>query len=281
MTFLIILTALVLAFVIAPLVVVVVVSFGVSQMMEFPPRAFSLVWYERYFTSADWLNATRVSVEVGLGTALLATLLGTAVALAFRPRFAGSRLVHGVMIAPMVVPSIVIAIAAYFFFVPLTKMGLPLLGSRLGLILAHTVLAIPFVFVTVLASVQGLDPMLEKAAASCGAHPLQAFRRVTLPVIMPGVVSGAIFAFVASFDEVVIALFLSGARVRTLPIKMWEGVRFEIDPTVPAVATLMMVLSLAVMAVSQLLRRRARTFTASPSQAAGHGTAAPNVAMTR
>jgi putative spermidine/putrescine transport system permease protein len=255
------LTALVLVYVVAPLVIVVAVSFGSSPMMEFPPRAYSTKWYEAYFNNAEWISATMVSLRVAICVTILATILGSLAAMALRVRRPGHSLMRSLLLAPMVVPTIVVAIACYFFFVPLTKSGIPLVGSELGLIIAHTVLAIPFVFIAVSSALGGFDTVLERAAGICGANPFQTFRRITLPLIAPGILSGAVFAFVASFDEVIIALFLTGARIRTLPIKMWEGIRFEIDPTVPAVSTLLMVFSFVVLGISELLRRRADRYS--------------------
>jgi putative spermidine/putrescine transport system permease protein len=249
---------LILVVLIAPSLIVVPMSFSSSRFLQFPPPGFSTQWYEAYLGSREWMNATWNSLQIGAATALLSTVFGTTAALGLRQMRVGRAFITAIMIAPMIVPGIVLAITIYFFFVRFNQMGIPLVGSRLGLVLAHTVLALPYVFITVSASLKGLDVSLEQAAASLGAPPTRVFRSVTLPLVRPGILSGALFAFITSFDELIVAIFLSGAHVRTLPVKMWEGVRFELNPTLAAVSTILVVMSVGVLGGAEWFRHRAR-----------------------
>jgi putative spermidine/putrescine transport system permease protein len=219
---------------IAPIIVVILLSFSSASYLTFPPPAFSLRWYEAYLGSRDWLSATRISVEVAVATVILATTLGTAAALGLRrlPKLART-LATGLILSPLIMPVIVVAIGLYFAF---ARYGL--VGTPIGLILAHTCLAVPFVVTSVSSSIAGLDRRLELAALSLGASPWGTFRQVTLPLIRPGVLVGALFAFITSFDELVVSLFLSGTNAVTLPRRMWEDLRYAIDPTIAAVSTL-------------------------------------------
>jgi len=244
--------ALVVVFLIVPVLVVVPISFSSSQYLDFPPRGFSLQWYERFLDSVEWTSALWVSVQAGVLATVLACILGTAAALALaRSRFPGKALVVGFLVSPMIVPVIVLAIALYGIYAKLK-----LVGSLTGLVLAHAALGLPYVIVTVSATLQRVDERLEHAALSLGATPWRAFRHVTFPLIRPGVIAGALLAFIASWDDVVIALFISGTRSGTLPKRMWEGLRSEIDPTIAAVSTLLVAVSLAMLVVLEVLRRR-------------------------
>jgi putative spermidine/putrescine transport system permease protein len=243
---------LVLGFLILPILVIVPLSFNSGSFLSFPMPGLSLRWYHELLGSERWLSSLRNSVVVACAATLLATVLGTLAALGLqRARFPGSSVVLALLISPMVVPLVVVAVGVYFFYAPFG-----LTGSLVGLTLAHTALASPFVVITVSATLQGFDTNLSRAAASLGAGPTTAFFRITLPLILPGVVSGALFAFVTSFDEVVVALFLTGPQERTLPRQMFDGIRENISPVIAAAATLLIVLSIALMTVMEALRRR-------------------------
>jgi len=256
---------LVLLFLMAPIFIVIPISFSDSLYLDFPPRGFSLQWYRRFLDSEEWTAAFWTSLQAGILATLLACALGTAAALGLaRSRFPGKTLVVGFLVSPMIVPVIVLAIALYAVY---AKMKL--VGSLFGLVLAHAALGLPFVIVTVSATLQRVDERLEHAALSLGATPLKAFRHVLFPLIRPGMIAGAVFAFIASWDDVVIALFISGTRSATLPKRMWEGLRSEIDPTIAAVSTLLVALSVALMLVVELLRRRSARLAASAQYAEG------------
>lgn len=244
-------SAVVLVFLLAPIVIIIPMSFGSSASLEFPPRGLSLQWYDKYFSSASWLSASWVSLKVALGATALATVLGTLMSFALvRGRFPGRTALSALTLAPLIVPGVVIAVALYLL---LARVGLS--GTTPGLILAHTTIALPFVVVNVSISLRSFDENLERAAASAGATPFQVFRHVTLPVIRPGFIAGALFAFMASFDEVIIAIFLSGRNATTLPKRMWDSVLLETDPVIAAISTMLIVGTIAVLTASAAVRR--------------------------
>lgn len=242
---------LVLLFLMLPILAVIPLSFSAGSFLHYPLPGLSLRWYADFFTSDFWLPALRNSLLVGLAAAGVATLLGTPAAFGlWRARLPGQGLVLAIALAPMVVPSIVVAVALLLAFGP---RGLA--GTFTGLVAAHAMLGVPFVVVTVLASLSRFDPLLLRAAAACGARPLRAFLRVCLPRIAPGVAAGAVFAFATSLDEVVVALFIAGPGQRTLPRQMFAGLNDQISLTIMAAATLMVALSLLLLAVVAWLRR--------------------------
>ncbi|MFA5538667.1 MAG: ABC transporter permease [Gemmobacter sp.] len=244
--------ALVFLFLVAPLAAIIPLSFNSSTFLTYPLSGVSLRWYEIFFSSTAWQLSIRNTFIVGTAAALLATTLGTLAALGMsRPNFPWRGVVMALVVSPMVVPFVITALGMFFFF---SRVGLT--NSLAGLIVAHTALGVPFVVITVSATLQGFDRNLPRAAASLGGRPFYVFRRVTLPVIAPGVTVGALFAFVTSFDEVVVAVFLVGPRQRTLPRQMFSGIRENIDPTIAAAATFMMVISVFLLIAVELLRRR-------------------------
>lgn len=245
-------TAAMIAFLVIPVIVVLPLSFTSGQLLVFPMPGWSLQWYRDFFENPVWTGALRNSVAIGIVVTLLATALGTAAAVGLHgSRARWSVAVFAALVMPLAVPVVIVAVATFYFFATLN-----LVGTFAGLVLAHTVLALPFVVVTVSATLQGFDPNLVRAAASLGASPLFAFRTVTLPIIAPGVVSGALFAFVTSFDELVVAIFLSSPQQRTLPRQIFSGVSENVSPTITAAAVVLLVVSVALMGAMEVLRRR-------------------------
>ena len=246
-------------FLIAPLLVIVPLSFNAEPYFTFTPEmlaldadGYSLRWYRDILDNPQWLHAIRNSVLIGVSATLLATGLGTLAALGLtNPAMPGRRMVMAVLISPMIVPIIITATGMYFFY---SSIGLA--QTHIGIILAHTALGIPFVIITVTATLAGYDRTLTRAAQSLGAPPHVAFFRVTMPIILPGIVAGALFAFVVSFDEVVVVLFMAGFEQRTIPRQMWAGIREQISPTILAVATSLVVVSIGLLTAVELLRRR-------------------------
>jgi putative spermidine/putrescine transport system permease protein len=248
---------LVLFFLLVPIIAIVPLSFSSGNFLVYPLPGLSLRWYQELLTSEKWLPALRNSLIVGTSATVAATILGTLAAVGLnREKFPLRPLVMGLLLSPMIVPVVITAIGVYFFFAPLG-----LTNSYAGLILAHTALAAPFVVITVSATLAHFDTTMTRAAASLGASPLVAFFRVTLPLIMPGVASGALFAFATSFDEVVVALMIAGPRQRTLPREMFSGIRESINPTITAVATVLIVTAVALLGCLELLRRRTERLT--------------------
>ena len=245
--------ALTVFYLLAPTLVIVPMSFTQAHILSFPPQGFSLQWYEHMFTDPQWASGMVNSVQVATLTAILATILGTLAALGLtRGRFPGRTLVNALALSPLIVPVVVIAIGMFGLFVQWR-----IAGSPVGLVIAHTALALPFVIVNVGASLRTMDRNLELAAANLGADPRRSFMHVTLPLILPGVLAGAIFAFITSWDEVVVAIFMTSARFRTLPVEMWEQVRQVVDPTVAAVSTTLLVVTTTLLVVLFVVRRQA------------------------
>jgi len=247
---------LVFIYLVAPVFVVVPLSFTSSQLLVFPLPGYSLQWYQDFFTNPLWTGALANSLFVGTIVMVVATTLGTLAALGLHgSRARWKALVFGVLVTPLAVPVVIVAVAIFYYFA-----SLALVGTYIGLIMAHTVLALPFVVITVSATLQGFDPNLTRAAASLGAAPAYAFRTVTLPIIAPGLVSGALFAFVTSFDEIVVALFLASPQQRTLPRQIFSGVSENISPTITAAAVVLLLVSVVLMGAMEFLRRRGERF---------------------
>ena len=249
----------VLVFLIAPILVILPLSFNAEPyftftegMLRFDPEAWSLRWYREVVTDEAWTNALANSLTIGTAATALATLLGTLAALGLSsPHMPARRLVMGFLISPLVTPVIIAAAGMFFFY---TRLGLG--QTHLGLILAHAALGTPFVVITVTATLAGYNHDLTRAAASLGAGPVRTFRSVQLPLIAPGVISGALFAFATSFDEVVVVLFLAGVEQRTIPRQMWAGIRENISPAILAVAAFLIVFALCLLWAVAWLRKR-------------------------
>jgi len=245
--------ALTVFFLMAPTIVVVPMSFTASNALTFPPEGFSTRWYEKMLTDPQWSTGFVNSAQVAVLTAMLATTLGTLAALGtVRGRFPGRGAINALILSPLIVPVIIIAIGMFSVFV-----SWRVAGSVVGLVLAHTSLAVPFVVVNVATSLRTMDRNLELAAQGLGAGPVRTFRRITLPLILPGVLAGGLFAFITSWDEVVVSIFLTSARFRTLPVEMWEQVRQVVDPTVAAVSTTLLAVTTTVLLLAFVVRRQA------------------------
>ena len=260
----------VLFFLVMPLIAVIPISFSSSPFLEFTPgmialdpEAFSLRWYRLLIgdcsdpgittvCSDRWIIGAQNSLFIGIIATLLATTLGIMAALGLsRPYMPFRKAIMAIMISPLIVPLIITASGVFFFFAKLN-----LVATFTGLIFAHTILGLPFVVITVTATLVGYDHNLTRAAASLGGGPLRNFFKVEMPLILPGVISGALFAFITSFDEVVIVLFVGGPEQFTLPRQMWSGIRQEISPTILSAATILVIISILLLTTVELLRRR-------------------------
>jgi putative spermidine/putrescine transport system permease protein len=271
---------LVLLFLIAPIIIIMPLSFNAEpyftftqEMITFDPKGYSLRWYDRILThgmanpdiprddawwsdawnNGQWIHAAKNSIIIGIASTILATALGTLAALGLsRPEMPYRRFIMALLISPMIVPLIITATGLFFFY---SSIGLA--HTYAGIILAHAMLGIPFVIITVTATLVGFDHSLTNAAAGLGAYPVTTFRQVILPLILPGVISGALFAFVTTFDEVVVVLFVASYDQQTIPLQMWNGIREQISPTILAVATILVFFSIFLLTTIELLRRRA------------------------
>jgi putative spermidine/putrescine transport system permease protein len=246
--------ALLVIYLIAPMIIVLIISFSSAPFLMFPPPGFSLQWYKKLFSHAAWLDSLITSLQIMVPAGIAATVLGTGAAVGIaRGRFPGAALVSGLLMAPVVVPVIITAAAMFGVF-----RGLGLYGTLTGLILAHTVLTIPYVVSTVLASLHMVDEQLENAALTLGATRWGAFWRVVFPLILPAVLSGFLFAMIISFDELVVSIFISSPTLRPVTVQMWSDIRGDIDPTISAIGTVLFLFSLMVLLAESLLRGRWR-----------------------
>ena len=269
-------------FLIAPVLVVIPLSFNAEpyftftdKMLAFDPAGYSLRWYDLLLTfpnvptdvprdaawwgvvwqEAAWVNAAKNSIIIGFFATIIATSLGTLAALGLsRPEMPYRRLIMALLISPMIVPLIIVTVGLFFFYsdININRWGVP----YLGVILAHATLGIPFVIITVTATLSGFDHSLTRASASLGASPSTTFFKVIMPLITPGMISGALFAFVTSFDEVVVVLFVGAPDEQTIPRQMWNGIRESISPAILSVATLLVLVSISLLITLEVLRRR-------------------------
>ena len=261
---------LVLFFLVAPLIAVIPISFSsspflqfTSEMLSFQPEAFSMRWYKMLIGDCSdpgittvctdrWVRGAQNSLFIGIIATFLATTLGIMAALGLsRPHMPYRKVIMAIMISPLIVPLIITASGLFFFFAKFN-----LVATYTGLIFAHTVLGLPFVVITVTATLVGFDQNLTRAGASLGGSPFHNFFKIQMPLILPGVISGGLFAFITSFDEVVIVLFVGGPEQVTLPRQMWSGIRQEISPTILSAATILVIISILLLTTVELLRRR-------------------------
>lgn len=250
---------LVLFFLIMPILVIIPLSFNTEPffsftkgMLTFQPEAYSLRWYSAIFSDSKWILAIQNSFFIGICATIIATVLGTCAAVGLaRDDMPARRLITALLLSPMIVPLIITAAGMFFFY---SDLGLA--GNYLGGILAHAALGTPFVIITVTATLAGFDYSLVRAGLNLGARPVRVFWDIIMPLIRPGVISGALFAFITSFDEVVVILFMAGPQQRTIPRQMFSGLREQINPSILAIATLLIILSIIMLVTIELLRRR-------------------------
>lgn len=247
--------AAILFFLILPTILVVPMSLSQTEYIRFPPEGFTLRWYYAYFNDPDWMAATWFSFRIALMTTVAATLIGTMAALAIvRGDLPWKSTIQALSLGPLIVPHIVLGVALFLVFAPLQ-----LTGSFTGFLIAHTVLAVPYVLITVIAALQRFDPALELAALNCGANRVQTFFHIVLPNIMPGIASGAVFAFLASFDEATVAFFISDTGGKSIGRKMFEDIDFNLTPVIAAASTFMIAIALILMGLAHLIARSSRS----------------------
>ncbi|GAA1834362.1 ABC transporter permease [Actinomadura chokoriensis] len=262
------LAAVVGVYLVLPVLIVVPMSFSDSSFLSFPPGEMSLRWFRNILDDPVWIDSALASLNVALLSSVCAVVLGVLAALALvRGSLPFRNTIMAVLLAPLIVPYVIVGLAAYIAF-----LELGLTQTTLGFVLVHTCLAVPYVVINVVAGLVSVDRRLEMAAMSLGAGPVTTFFKVTLPLILPSVLAGGLFAFFISWDEVVTAIFLSGPEMTTLPVQMWSGIRVQIDPTVAALSTLVLVVifgSFTVLGLTRLVRQVARRRTARPATNTG------------
>jgi putative spermidine/putrescine transport system permease protein len=246
-------------FLIFPILVIIPLSFNAQdfftftpEMLAFKAEGYSLKHYQDFFTNNDWQNALRNSLRIAPMATIMSVTFGTLAAIGLsQSHVPARRAIMAILISPMIVPLIISATGMYFFY---SKIGIQ--GTYWGVVLAHAVLGVPFVIITVTATLVGFDKSLTRAAANMGAGPVRTFFKIQMPLILPGVISGGLFAFITSFDEVVVVLFVGSAGQKTLPWQMFTGLREQISPTILAVATILIAMSILLLTTLELLRRR-------------------------
>jgi putative spermidine/putrescine transport system permease protein len=239
-------------FLIMPVVIVVPIAFSNDVYLQFPPQEWGFGLLQGFFHAEDWMRATGNSFKVAIPVMFLATFLGTLASLSLvRGKYRGKQFWYALILSPIIIPVIISAISIYFFFAKLK-----LIGTLGGLILAHTVLAVPYVVIVMTSTLKGFDERLEQASMNLGAGRVRTFFKITFPIIRPGMLTASLFAFIASFDELIGAMFICGVESITLPKQMWDGIRDEISPTIAAVAALLIFLTIILMALMVYLRQR-------------------------
>jgi putative spermidine/putrescine transport system permease protein len=239
------------AFLLLPILTIAALSFGSSRYLQFPPAAWTTKWYAQLFADRDWLTSLLTSLEIGIVTAIAATLIGLMASFGLtRGRFPGREAIRALMLTPMVLPVVILAVGLYAFF-----LRVHLNGSFLGFVTAHTVVALPFAVISISGALERFDKSIEDAAVLCGAGPLEAKLRVTLPAIRDGLFGALIFSFLASWDEVVIAIFMASPDLQTLPVRIYSTLRQDLSPVIAAVSTLLVAMTVFLMALPALLRR--------------------------
>jgi putative spermidine/putrescine transport system permease protein len=236
----------------APIVIVVILAFSGDGYLHFPPSSLSLQWFARFFGDVQWQRALLSSLIIGAIACVVSTTTGFFCAYAFlRVEFHGKKLLLSLMLTPIIVPNIITAIAMYFL-----AGKLRLIGNFLWLGLCHSVIALPIVLLILLSALRAVDPNLERAALGLGSSRIRVFVRVVLPIALPGVMSAALFAFLASFDELLISLFLSGVRAQTLPVRIWNSLNLQVEPTIAAVSAFLIAVTCLILGVDGILRHR-------------------------
>ncbi|MEM9222905.1 MAG: ABC transporter permease [Pseudomonadota bacterium] len=255
------LVALIAVIMVAPIVIIVILSFSGDRFLRFPPSSYSLQWYANFFSDPGWRRALMASLAIGLMTSLISTAVGFMAAYALvRGRMRAKKLYLSFVLLPLIVPHVITAIAIYYASVPIG-----LVGSLPWMAVAHSVVAAPIVVLILMSTLQSVDLNLERAAFGMGASRVVVIRRVVLPLILPGVLSAALFSFLTSFDELIIALFLSGIASETLPVRIWNSLRMNVEPVIAAVSAFLIATTMAILLVDVALRRvlgKARSATA-------------------
>lgn len=244
-------TALASAFLLLPILFIAALSFGSSQWLIFPPPAWTTRWYDELFADPRWLDSALTSFEIAIAVALLSVSLGTLTAFGLtRGRFRGRETLRAFFLTPMILPVVILAVALYALFL---RIGLD--GTVVGFIIAHLIVALPFAVLTITGALEGFDKSIEDAAVLCGASPLVAVVRVTLPGIAHGLFSAAVFSFLASWDEVVLAIFMASPTLQTFPVKIWTTLRQDLTPVVASASTLLILLTILLMGFVAMIRK--------------------------
>lgn len=239
-------------YLLCPIIIIIIISFSSSKYLEFPPPSYSLTWYSQVLSNESWLKSFLTSFEVAIATSMISTFLGICASVGLMGiAFPGKKYLITFFLSPLFIPVIIIAVSSYFFY-----SGLGLIETKLGLIISHSVLSFSLTFLIIFSSLASLGNQYEIAARTLGEKPIYAFFRITLPLIKPGLIAAFLLSFITSFDEPVIAIFIAGTRTITLPKKMWDGIQYEIDPSITVVSVILIVITLVVIFISQSFLNR-------------------------
>lgn len=234
-----------------PIVIVVVVSFGKSSFMAFPPTSLSTRWYVEFFDSPEWMSALFTSFAIALMASAIATLLGFFGAWSLvRGQYGRKKLIVSFCLLPLIVPTVITSVALYFASAPLD-----LVGSKVWIAVCHASLALPIVLLILISSLQGIDPSIERAAAGLGASGARILFTIILPMAAPGIVSATFFSFLTSFDELIVSMFLSGVTTETLPVRIWNSLTMNMEPVIAAISSFLIVLTIALLVLESLVRK--------------------------
>ncbi|MVA78509.1 ABC transporter permease subunit [Agrobacterium vitis] len=248
---LLVITLLTAAFLVLPILFIAALSFGSSQWLIFPPPAWTTKWYGQLFADPRWLDAAWTSFRIAVIVTILSVVIGLCASFGLvRGRFLGRDALRALFMTPMILPVVVLAVALYAFFL---RIGLN--GTTLGFVIAHLVVALPFSILALTNALEGFDKSIEDAAVLCGASPLKARLLITLPCIGHGLFSAAVFSFLTSWDEVVLAIFMASPTLQTLPVKIWATLRQDLTPVIAAASTLLIVVTIALMLITALVRK--------------------------
>jgi len=236
---------------IAPILIVVVMSFGASSYMIFPPDSLSTRWYEEFFSSPEWMSSLASSFLIALLASVIATTLGFLGAYSLvRDKYGNKKLIISFCLLPLIVPTIITAVALYFTSVPLE-----LVGSKIWIAVCHAALAIPVVLLILLSSLQGIDVSVERAAEGMGASKLYTFTRIVIPMAAPGIMSAAFFSFLTSFDELIVSLFLAGLESETLPVRIWNSLIMNMEPVIASISTVLILITISLLLIELMVRK--------------------------
>ncbi|QTF09225.1 ABC transporter permease [Brenneria izadpanahii] len=243
---------LVLLFLALPIIVIFPLALSQTAYLSFPPSGFSLRWVEKVLTNPDWLDSLWLSFRISVVSTLLAMILSLSMAIALvRYRFSGKKIIYVLILLPMIVPNIISALSLFFFF-----SDVDIFNSISAIIIGHTIIALPVATIIISSTLQGIDSQLEYSAMSLGASNFTVFRRITFPLAAPGMVTAALFSFLSSFDELLIALFMAGNSVQTLSVRIWNSVQFELDPTIAAVSVLLVLITIVFLLTANFLTKQ-------------------------
>ncbi|MCB1883817.1 MAG: ABC transporter permease [Geminicoccaceae bacterium] len=245
---------LVAAFLLLPVLFIVALSFGSSRWLQFPPPAWTLRWYQELLADPRWLDSILTSFKVAALVTVASVLLGLLAAFGLvRGRFPGREVLRAFFLTPMILPVVVLAVALYALFL---RVGLN--GTLAGFVIGHLILALPFSIISITGALEGFDKAIEDAAVVCGAHPFEAKLRVTLPALKLGLFGAAVFSFLVSWDEVIVAIFMASPTLQTFPVRIWGVLRQDLSPVIAAASSLLVLLTLVLMAAAALVRRGSR-----------------------